>query len=131
MKAEYPTKSKLSMDLTPLIDVMFQVIFFLILSLGKTNYNITLNLPRLNDKGLTLEKEVPIIAIKKEEEQIYWNQEKISLQELELKILNENIENVILKIDKEVVYGKIIKVLSVLQKNEKIILNFEYEMEHH
>ena len=110
----------LTPDLTPLIDVVFILLIFFIVSsvFKKDELALVLNLPaaaaqeiELNTKELIIELNTKSLAL---------NNKKLELDEFELKvkdIKNKKVD-VLFRIDKEVKYEKIVKVLDILQKYE-------------
>ncbi|MCJ8326493.1 MAG: biopolymer transporter ExbD [Campylobacterales bacterium] len=110
----------LTPDLTPLIDVVFILLIFFIVSsvFKKDELALVLNLPsaaaqeiELNTKELIIELSPKSLAL---------NNKKLELVEFEKKvkdIKNKKVD-VLFRIDKEVKYEKIVKVLDILQKYE-------------
>ncbi|NQY22175.1 MAG: biopolymer transporter ExbD [Campylobacteraceae bacterium] len=110
----------LTPDLTPLIDVVFILLIFFIVSsvFKKDELALVLNLPaaaaqeiELNTKELIIELNTKSLAL---------NNKKLELDEFELKvkdIKNKKVD-VLFRIDKEVKYEKIVKILDILQKYE-------------
>ncbi|NQY54493.1 MAG: biopolymer transporter ExbD [Campylobacteraceae bacterium] len=110
----------LTPDLTPLIDVVFILLIFFIVSsvFKKDELALVLNLPsaaaqeiELNTKELIIELSPKSLAL---------NNKKLELAEFEKKvkdIKNKKVD-VLFRIDKEVKYEKIVKVLDILQKYE-------------
>ena len=110
----------LTPDLTPLIDVVFILLIFFIVSsvFKKDELALVLNLPsaaaqeiELNTKELIIELSPKSLAL---------NNKKLELAEFEKKvkdIKNKKVD-VLFRIDKEVKYEKIVKILDILQKYE-------------
>lgn len=130
MKFSYPKpKSSFSIEITPLIDVVFQLIVFLILSLGKMHSFLNIQLPKLDQIGIDSETKIPIISLRLENQktEVYWNQKKINIQEIQEYLLKENPKKIILKADKDITYGNVILVFGEIQKFSEVELFLEYE----
>lgn len=107
-------------EMTPLIDVVFiLIIFFIVTSIfKKEELALLLNLPASNAKQLDIEKEQ--ITIELSEEQLAFRGEEVTLEVLEeaLKKIEDKKRAVIVRIDEEVIYKRIVQVLDMLQKYE-------------
>ena len=112
-------REQLSLDLTPLIDVVFiLIIFFLVTSSFKQKeFALNLTLPAANAKQIEIEKKQ--LHIEVNEENLSYMGEKITFLGLQIKL--EKITNqklpIIVKIDKKVRYDRVIEVLDLLQLN--------------
>jgi len=105
----------ISMDLTPLIDVVFLLlIFFIVASEFKKNETIlNLTLPNSASKHKVVEKKEVMIEIS--EDELAYNNQKLTFDELKVKL--EEIKKdapLTVKIDKEVKYKRVIKLLDTL-----------------
>ncbi len=119
-------------DITSLIDVVFLIIIFLILSLGKIHSFLNIELPRLEEPSITSSSNIPVLAIQKTESNHYnilWNGQNIELLELEFRLKEQKPEKIILKIDKNIPYGFVVEVFARIQKNQNIQLLLEYEVD--
>jgi len=107
-------------EMTPLIDVVFiLIIFFIVTSIfKKEELALLLNLPSSSAKQLDIEKEQ--ITIELSEEQLAFRGEEVTLEVLEeaLKKIEDKKRAVIVRIDEEVIYKRIVQVLDMLQKYE-------------
>ncbi len=105
-------------DLTPLIDVVFILLIFFIVSsvFKKEELALILNLPSSSAQELEIEPKEISIEISKEKFAIYGKE--VSLEELDKKLseISDKKNNIIVRIDKNVVYEKVVKVLDNLQK---------------
>ncbi len=119
MKKLVKKREHISMDLTPLIDVVFLLlIFFIVASEFKKNETIlNLTLPSSGSSQKVLEKKEISIEISKNE--LAYNGNKLSLVELEDKLatLKKDIPLTV-KIDEDVKYKRVIKFLDLLNKFE-------------
>ena len=110
-------------NILPMIDVIFAILSFLIISslyLTKIN-TIPLQLP-LSGSTSRLDKKSLIISIDKNNN-IYLNQEMTNIKKLRFDLKNiiksEN-QNIILSADKDISYGEFIKVLDILKDFDNI-----------
>ena len=105
-------------DMTPLIDVVFiLLIFFIVTSIfKKEELALLLNLPSSNAKELKVEKEQ--ITIELSEKKIAFKGKEVTLEVLkeELKKIKDKKRAVIVGIDEEVIYKNIVEILDILQK---------------
>ena len=116
----YRKKNKreyLSADITPLIDVVFiLLVFFMVTSVFRPNdTSLKLDLP--SSSSSEIEKKIKNITISLNEKELFFMNQPIILKNLDKKLLeikNKNTE-VQLKIDKKVTYEKVIKILDLLQ----------------
>ncbi|MBD3790891.1 MAG: biopolymer transporter ExbD [Campylobacterales bacterium] len=107
-------------EMTPLIDVVFiLIIFFIVTSIfKKEELALLLNLPSSSAKKLDIEKEQ--ITIELSEAQLAFRGEEVTLEMLEeaLKKIEDKKRAVIVRIDEEVIYKRIVQVLDMLQTYE-------------
>ncbi len=105
-------------DLTPLIDVVFILLIFFIVSsvFKKEELALILDLPSSQAQELEIEPKEISIEINKNKLAIYGKE--ISFKELDGKLseINDKKNNIIVRIDKDVIYERIVKVLDSLQK---------------
>lgn len=113
-------REPLTLEMTPLIDVVFiLIIFFIVTSIfKKEELALLLNLPASNAQKLDIEEER--ITIELSEEQITFRGEDVTLELLEdaLKKITDKTKTIIVRIDEEVIYKRVVLVLDMLQKNE-------------
>ncbi len=124
-------KNPFRIDITSLIDVVFLIIIFLMLNLGKIHSYLNIDLPKLEDFTSNIEEKIPVISMQKTTSyhyNLFWNKNPTSLIEIENKIKQEKPEKIILKIDKEIPYGLVMEVLHKIQKHQNIKLLLEYEL---
>lgn len=117
-------REPLTQDLTPLIDVVFLLlIFFLVSAVFKDeDLAILLQLPKTDN--VIAKKEKSEINIELNETQIALNGEIITSEELDKRLFSERNKKVpiILKVDNEVTYQKLISVIDIFQKHN--LVNF-------
>ena len=116
-------KEPAQVNILPMIDVIFAILSFLIISslyLTKIN-TIPLELP-LSDSTKRLDKKSLIISIDKNSN-IFLNQEITNIKKLRFDLKNiiksEN-QNIILSADKDISYGEFVKVLDILKAFDNI-----------
>jgi len=109
----------LSPDLTPLIDVIFILLIFFIItsSFKKDNTVLKLELPSSNSTSKVIDKKNINIELNKKF--ISYKGEKINLISLqkELEIIKDKKQSIMINIDKDVPYNKVIELLDILQLN--------------
>lgn len=113
-------REHLTPDLTPLIDVVFILLIFFIVSsvFKKDELALVLNLPSSFAKEVEIKPKEVIIELSKNK--VAFSSEIITFEELDKKVKNikNKKNNIIFKIDKEVKYKRIVKVLDILEKYE-------------
>ena len=111
-------RESLGLDLTPVIDVVFiLLIFFIVTSVfKKEELALMLDLPSSNAKEMEVKKEQ--IFIELSENKLAIKGIEVSFMSLEenLKAIRNKEDSVIVRIDKKVQYERVIKVLDLLQK---------------
>jgi biopolymer transport protein ExbD len=112
-------REPLTLDLTPLIDVVFILIIFFIVSSSfkKENYALNLTLPQGVNAAKMIEKKM--VTIELNEKDLAFNGEKIDFTKLQqkLEIITDKNDSIIVKIDKSVPYKKVVELLDILQFN--------------
>lgn len=110
----------LTPDITPLVDVVFILLIFFIVSsvFKKDELALVLNLPTSSAKEIELKQKEVIIELDAQKLAIYGKD--ITLDELHEKMMEieDKGRNIIFRIDKDVKYERVVKVLDVLQKNQ-------------
>ncbi len=108
-------------DLTPLIDVVFLLlIFFLVSSVFKKDeYALLLNLP-VTEEGEGVKKKVEELTIEINKDSYALNKESVSITELTAKLNSYEASIVVnIRADQESPYKRLIKVLETLQSQKK------------
>ena len=108
-----------SFDLTPLVDVVFLLLIFFMVSTVfvdfKRQMDISLPSSKSSSPSETLE---PIKVELTVDGQVFLNGEKVKIEELELalsKIPSSQNNSAIIRADKNLPYGNVIKVMGILQ----------------
>jgi len=109
----------LSPDLTPLIDVVFILLIFFILtsSFKKDKFTLSLELPSSTSTQKSIQKKKVSLELNKK--QLVYNSIILSFEDLEdeLKIIKNKEQSIMINIDKDVPYQRVIKLLDLLQNN--------------
>jgi len=108
-----------SLELTPLIDVVFLLLIFFMVSTAFVDFprRLEIQLPTSkssNENETQKNLEIEITRQKK----IYLNGKKVTLTELEKKLESEENptgKKALIRADKELAYGKVIQVMGLLQ----------------
>ena len=110
----------LTPDITPLIDVVFILLIFFIVSsvFKKDELALVLNLPTSSAQEIELKQKELIIELNSDKLAVYGKEITVELLEQEIAAIEDKEKNIIFRIDKEVKYEKIIEVLEVLQKHQ-------------
>ena len=111
-------RETISPDLTPLIDVIFiLLIFFIVAStFKKEELALILDLPNSSAKELQVEKKDFTIEVNSNSIAIYGK--KVSILDLETKLsqIKDIKRSIIVRIDKDVKYKKVVSIFDILQK---------------
>jgi biopolymer transport protein ExbD len=102
-------------DITPLIDMMFMLIIFFVLTTSFVNGKLSVELP--SGTGLSSSKDGAITVSVAANGMVQWNGKKISASELADLARSSSGRDVLIAGDKGAAYGKIADVLSILRKN--------------
>lgn len=113
-------RESLAMDLTPLIDMVFLLlVFFLVTStFKKDELALLLKLPKAQE-GAGTEKKIDNLTIELSDEQVAVNGKKSSMEELPATLAASPKDILVnLRVDGEVKYTRLVKVLDLLQTNK-------------
>jgi biopolymer transport protein ExbD len=111
-------RESLGLDLTPLIDVVFILLIFFIVSsvFKKDELALILDLPSSQAKEMKIDKTQVFIELSSEKLAIKGIEVSFNSLEDNLKAIEDKNKSVIVRIDKKVEYQRVIKVLDLLQK---------------
>jgi biopolymer transport protein ExbD len=113
-------REPLSIDLTPLVDVVFiLLIFFIVSSTFKhKDYSLNLTLPSAVAKETKIQRKQINIEVTKND--IAFMGEKVSFDGLQNKLENLKSQTlpIVVKIDQDVKYDKVVRILDILQFND-------------
>ena len=113
-------RESLAMDLTPLIDIVFLLlIFFLVTStFKKDELALLLKLPK-TEQGAGAEKKIDQLTIELSDAAVAVNGKKSSMEELPSTFEKAQKETLVnLRVDGDVKYTRLVKVLDLLQANK-------------
>jgi biopolymer transport protein ExbD len=113
-------REAIAMDLTPLIDMVFLLlVFFLVTStFKKDELALLLKLPK-TEQGAGSEKKLDQLTIELSNEDVAVNGKKSSMEELPTTLQGAKKESLInLRVDGDVKYQRLVKVLDLLQMNK-------------
>ncbi|KUK13995.1 MAG: biopolymer transporter ExbD [Synergistetes bacterium] len=116
------------LDLTPLIDIILQLLIFFVLTTAFIPFAIKVDLPK-SRSSLVREENLVVITLTSEG-RLFWGKEAVSSEEL-LRRIEEKSDSFVYLIrgDKGVKYGNVIELLNMLRKKgvEKVGLAVEPE----
>jgi len=105
-------------DLTPMIDVVFILLIFFIVSsvFKKEELALILDLPSSTAQEVEVEPKQISLEISKEEFAIYGKVVTLNELDKQLSKVTNKEDSIIVRIDKNVVYDRVVQVLDTLQK---------------
>ena len=113
-------RSDVHLDITPIVDTVFNLLIFFALSLNFiVTPGIKVNLPESSTEEIVREKEEIIIMMKRNNE-LFINNNSVSLEQLSLllgKAVQKNKDAlVIIQADQEVAHGSVVKVMDTAKR---------------
>jgi biopolymer transport protein ExbD len=116
-------------DITPLLDVVFQLLLFFILTSALAQPSIELDLPESKQSNEVLEADL-VISVDREGS-VFFNDRRVSLEEVESSLRsfagqNSN-GNVIVRVDSAAAYGKFFSILDASRNAGIKNLHLAYE----
>ena len=113
-------REPLGLDLTPIIDVVFILLLFFIVSsvFKKDQLALILDLPSSNAKELKVDEEQIFIELSSSKLAIKGIEVSFESLEDNLKAIENKHKAVLVRIDKKVEYQRVVKVLDLLQKHD-------------
>jgi len=111
-------RETLGLDLTPVIDVVFILLIFFIVSsvFKKDELALILDLPSSHAKEIQIDKNQVFIELSPNKLAIKGIEVSFNSLEDNLKAIENKNKSVIVRIDKKVEYKRVVKVLDLLQK---------------
>ena len=112
-------REHLSPDLTPLIDVVFLILIFFMVSSTFKKEELALLLTLPDAKSTTVEIEKEDINIELTKDEVALKGKKITFEELDssFKDVTDKLKPINVRIDKDVTYERIVKLLDLLNKH--------------
>lgn len=113
-------RESLGLDLTPVIDVVFIILLFFIVTsvFKKEELALMLDLPTASAKELNVDENQVFIELSKNKLAIKGIEVSFTSLEDNIKAIEDKSQSIIVRIDKKVEYQRVIKVLDLLQKYE-------------
>lgn len=111
-------REQLGIDLTPVIDVVFiLLIFFIVTSVFKKDeLALILDLPQADAKAMEVEQEQIFVELSPDKIAIKGIEVNFISIEENLKEIKDNKKPIVVRIDKEVKYERVVKLLDLFQK---------------
>jgi len=111
-------RESLTPDITPLIDIVFILLIFFIVSSVFKKEELALNLQLPSSNAKELEIELKQISIELSTYSFAYQGKEISFNQFDTELSKSLEKNkpVIIRIDKDVNYSRVVKVLDILQK---------------
>lgn len=111
-------RETLGLDLTPVIDVVFILLIFFIVSsvFKKDELALILDLPNSSAKEMKIDKDQVFIELSSAKLAIKGIEVSFDSLEDNLKAIENKNKSVIVRIDKKVEYQRVVRVLDLLQK---------------
>ena len=120
MKFKEKTSTDAHLDITPIVDTVFNLLIFFALSLNFiVTPGIKVNLPESSTEEIVREKE-EIIIVMKQGNEIFINNNAVSIEQLFF-ILSESAQRnretlIIIQADQEVSHGRVVKVMDTAKR---------------
>lgn len=111
-------------DLTPLVDILFLLILFFVLTTTFLRHGLSVDLP--SGEGENRENS-PVRVLLTAEGDLYWDEEPLSEEELRGRLSEEAPESISLEADRRVPYGGVVRIFSLLRSSgvEHVLLVVE------
>ncbi|MGD8400397.1 MAG: biopolymer transporter ExbD [Bacillota bacterium] len=129
MEFERPQRMKMHLDISPLVDIVFQLLlFFMLTSNFMTQHGIKLNLPQAAT-GAPQREKLPVILVIDRQKRIFIDRKEVKLQELTPVLTAElqfrRCKTVVLKADEAVPVGLAVRVMDLARqaKGEELVVS--------
>ena len=106
-------RGSVSLDITPLIDVLFLLIIFFVLTASFVQGKLDVTLPNANGKSAEADKAVTVTVDR--DGLIYWSGRKVSKAELSSLAFASKTREVAVAGDEKASYGDVAEVLAILR----------------
>lgn len=118
MKFRRPEEDSFAFELTPLIDVVFLLLIFFMVSTAFIEFHKRLDIELPESKAATLEQKVKSLLVEIDAEgRIFFNGKRVTIVQLEAKLKKAGDEAVhraiLIKADKKVDYGRVVAVMGL------------------
>ena len=104
------------LDITSLIDVLFMLIIFFVLTASFISTNVTVDLPKSYNNSSNSLDASNVITLNKDGS-VFLNSQKISIEDVFKRLNAAKDKGILLIADKSLHYGTVVEFLSLLQKN--------------
>ena len=122
-------KTSMSLDIAPLIDIMFMLLLFFLLTSSFIRPSISLKMPEASNQEKT-EKQDIILSVDKDNN-IYLNRQKVDLNKLEQllkqKLAHSREKRIIFQGDETILYKKFVNVLDIVKRSGAKDINIAHE----
>lgn len=120
MRFQRRLQPMVNVDLVPMIDVVFQlVVFFMLSSTLITRTGLNLDLPQAGSAQEAVTSSVVLSVVS--EEELYFGDERMTLSELDARLSAEGEavaeRSISIEADRNIPYGTMVSVLDVLRRN--------------
>jgi biopolymer transport protein ExbD len=129
MEFERPQRMKMHLDISPLIDIVFQLLlFFMLTSNFMTQQGLKLNLPQAAT-GAPQREKLPVLILIDRQKRVFIDRKEVKLQELRLALTAElqsrRNKTVVLKTDEAVPMGLAVRVMDLARqaKGEDLVVS--------
>lgn len=107
-------KRHAEIDITPLIDVLFMLIIFFVLTASFVQGKLDVQLP--SGEGSSADMQGAVIVTVAADRKIFWNGREVTKEELKKLAAAENGREMLVAGDEKVPYGEVAALLSLLRK---------------
>ena len=135
MSIIFPTRSKPTpvIDIINMVDVVFLMLIFFTLftTFGHEENRLQIELPNTTNKENNAEDKHPLVLSINKNNEVFWEQEKVTVEELETKIkTSNNIQNrtLVIQADAKTEHGQVIRVFDILRRNKILRLNIATDL---
>ena len=119
MRFRSENEENFSFDLTPLVDVVFLLLIFFMVSTVFVDFKRQMDISLPSSKSsVASEVKEPIKVELTVDKQIFLNGEKVTLEEFESALLKISVSKnnaAVIRADKNLPYGNVIKIMGILQ----------------
>jgi biopolymer transport protein ExbD len=132
MEFDRPSESRVTLELTPLIDVIFQLLVFFMLSSTFMYPAVELKLPELSREPDPAPQQRLVISINKEG-QYFINTKPINHDDLlseirkHLETSQDKSQSIFIRVDSQIAYGKFMELMDVARKAGVVNYHLLYE----